>query len=104
MEVLIADKQTDRISDAQFGARAEAHAGAAVEAFEKGQEQAAGGLDLPGYPADLETSCLLNCRCAWSIEEFDDRWEATWITEGDERVCPECQQRGEEWNPFVQTK
>lgn len=104
METLIADKQGNLISDAMFEARAEAHAGAAVHAFEVGQEQAAGGLDLPGYPADGETSCGERCRCYWSIEETDEAWEATWITVGDERVCPECEERGIEWSPYVQPK
>lgn len=103
METLIADKQSNLISDAMFEARAEAHAGAAVEAFESGQA-ASTGLDLPAYPADGSTSCLSRCRCYWSIEEFDDRWEATWVTVGDERVCPECEEHGIEWAPFVQTK
>ena len=61
LELLIADQQTGRLSWAQFGAYAETQAGAAVHAFEVGQAQASGGLDLPGYPADNETSCYLNC-------------------------------------------
>lgn len=104
MEQLIAKKESGLLSPAQFGARAEMAAGSAVHAFEVGQGAAADGLDLPGYPADGDTSCLLNCRCFWSIEEFEDRYEATWVTVGDGVVCPECEQRGDAWAPYVQTK
>lgn len=104
MERLIADKQGNLISDAQFGVRAEMYAGAAIEAFEVGQARSSGGLDLPCYPADGDTSCMMSCRCYWEIEDVGDAWEAYWVTVGDERVCPECEERGQMYNPFVQVK
>lgn len=103
MEMLIWDHQQGRMTPAQFEARAEAHAGAAVQAFEKGQAETA-GLSLPVYPADGSTSCHWRCRCYWEIEETDTTYEATWVTVGDENVCPECEQYGEEYAPFIQDK
>lgn len=91
------------ISDRQFMALVEKQAGSAVNAFEQGQGTSS-GIDLPVYPADLETSCGLYCRCYWSIEEFDDHWEATWVTAGDDRVCPECEGRGAQYDPYVSYK
>lgn len=97
---LIANYADMQMTDKQFASWISQKAGAAVNAFEQGQGGAS-GIDLPVYPADLETSCGLMCRCLWSIDEFDDRWEATWITSGDDRVCPECEARGEAYSPFI---
>lgn len=97
---LIADYQAGRISDAQFAAWTEQKAGLAINAFEEGQGRTS-GIELPAYPADGSSECREYDRCWWEIEEFDDRWEATWITEADEKVCPTCERRGEEWAPYI---
>lgn len=85
-------------------ARAELYAGATVSAFEQGMAAAYDGIDLPDYPAAGNTSCLSRCRCFWTIDEFPDRYEATWNTVGDGAVCPECAANGQRWAPFVQMK
>src|SRR5436190_4071093 len=79
-------------------ARSALYAGASVHAFDRGRSQA-WGLDLPYFPADGLTACHGNCRCEWSIEDFDDRIEATWITVGDENTCDGCQARGNQYGP-----
>lgn len=100
---LLADYQAGRISDAQFAAWTEQKAGLAVNAYEQGQGRTE-GIELPVYPADGETSCREYCRCYWDIEEFDDHWEATWVTVGDELVCPECEERGATYDPYIASK
>lgn len=87
-------------------ARSSLYAGASVQAFDQGRAQA-WSLDLPYYPADGQTSCGGNCRCEWSIDNLDDRIEATWHTEGDGKVCDGCRARGNKYgpgSPFVQRK
>ena len=88
-------------------ARSALYGGGAVQAFHVGQSQD-WGIELPYYPADGETSCLGRCRCEWHItDNADGEPEATWVTVGDERVCPECEARGKEYgpgSPFTQSK
>lgn len=103
MQQLLDAYQQATITDAQFVAHVEQKAGGAVNAFEQGQGKS-GGINLPVYPADGQTSCREYCRCYWEIEEYESHWEATWITEGDELVCPECEARGEAYNPFIAYK
>ena len=59
-------------------------------------------LDLPAMPGDF--TCLSNCRCGWAVEEFPDRWEATWECADDPASCDECVAAGERWAPYVQPK
>jgi hypothetical protein len=87
-------------------ARSALYSGASVQAFDHGRA-GAWSLDLPYFPADHGTSCKSNCRCEWSIEEFDDRIEATWYTAGDDGVCDGCRARGNQYgpgSPFTQAK
>lgn len=91
------------VSEAQAVARARSYAGAAIDAFERGKADQV-GLSLPGYPSDGDTACLGSCRCVWTIEEFPDRWEATWRTRGDSGVCKGCKERAKQWAPYVQKR
>lgn len=87
-------------------ARSALYAGASVQAFDHGRGQAF-GLDLPYFPADGLTACHGNCRCEWSIDDLDDRIEATWHTVGDDATCADCADRGNQYgpdSPFVQQK
>lgn len=87
-------------------ARSALYAGAGVQAFDRGRGQA-WGLDLPYFPADGLTACHGNCRCEWSIEELEDRIEATWHVVGDEASCDGCIARGNQYgpgSPFTQAK
>lgn len=100
----VAEVDAGNLSGAQIAARAETYAGASVNAFEQAQHQAAIGdsaadWELPCYPADGETDCLANCRCAWDIVEDETGWTATWIAENDDRTCPGCTQRSEMYGP-----
>jgi hypothetical protein len=78
-----------------------------VNAFEQGKAAAAGEgkgvLVLPVYPADGETDCLSRCRCERAITSNDEesQWECRWITEGDDRVCSGCRERGMLYSHFV---
>lgn len=86
----------------QVAGRAPGYAGGSVNAFDQGREGAFGGsFTFPVYPGDGETSCYGNCRCYWVIDTYPDRYEMTWVTEGDGRVCPECAQRGVDYAPLV---
>jgi hypothetical protein len=60
------------------------------------------GIELPYEPGE-GTSCGAACRCRWRV---DVRWSpehqsnasfVTWVTASDKDVCPDCAQRGHEW-------
>lgn len=43
-----------------------------------------------------------NCRCHWSIREFNDRWECAWVLDpmGHE-TCGDCVERSQTWSPLI---
>jgi hypothetical protein len=94
-------------SQAYIGQRSALYAGASVNAYERGKTAEAsegkGVLVLPVYPADGGSSCRSNCRCEWVITSNDDehQWECRWDTRSDDRVCPECEERGMLYAHFV---
>ena len=56
--------------------------------------------DLPAYPRDGSTVCLVHCRCQWKIKKLSDTFfEATWKL-GAAEHCPDCIVRGRDWNPL----
>ena len=75
----------------------------AVQAFERGQA-VAWGIDLPAYPGDGQTECLVKCRCHWSLEDADDFINAWWILDPDAESCDDCIENGEVWSPLVVPK
>lgn len=63
-------------------------------------------IEFPYYPGE-GTSCGSGCRCRWQVEV---RWSdehksratfATWRTADDGDVCPDCQQRAQEWHDVM---
>jgi hypothetical protein len=100
LDGFMGDIRANGLSEAAIAARAELYSGAAVQAHGAGMA-AARGIELPAQPGDGSSPCLGRDRCAWSIDEFDDRWEATWKTRSDAAVCPVCKERGSAWNPLV---
>ena len=93
-------KSLGDLSADQIANQASLYGDAAVKAFEQGKG-ASWGVQLPGYPGDWETSCKAGCRCVWSIVDHGGETSYRWITASDSAVCPECEQRGIEWNPWV---
>ena len=92
-------------TEAEVRSRTRGHVSAAVKAHERAKARSySADLDLPAYPGDGSTKCVGNCRCRWDVREKDDQWEATWKTKGGAGGCEDCERRGGEWNPFVQTK
>lgn len=90
------------LSGDQMVARAGLYGSATVQTFERGNAASA-GLTLPYYPGE-GSPCQMRCRCAWEIEEFDDRWEANWQSMRDDAVCDVCQERDDTNNPLVVKK
>lgn len=95
--------EREGLSAAQIEARAAMYADAAVYAYEEARALDH-GFSLPAYPADHSTPCEGGCRCWWEITEDEANWYATWHTEGDDRVCPDCARNGRAWNPLVLPK
>lgn len=63
------------------------------------------GLDLPAYPLDGSTECLMNCRCHWKIVEKPTRWEATWVLGPVKTIhCATCLRRSKAWKPYISAK
>lgn len=78
-------------------ARSALYSGAAVEAFHQGQVQDY-GFSFDAYPGDGTSECLTACRCELQItDEDDENWAVSWITVGDSKVCPTCEDRGMTW-------
>ena len=63
------------------------------------------GLQLPYFPLDGLTDCMMNCRCHWEIQETSTEYLAYW-TLGPIKTshCDTCLGRRAESNPFVQAK
>jgi hypothetical protein len=93
------DMATGKLTAGQMEARAALFANSGTQAYEEGKA-ANYGLDLPAQPCDGSTQCVSNCKCSWSIEELDDRWEATWEL-GEADHCQDCLERANTWNPLV---
>lgn len=92
------------LSAAQIRARSRLYINATVQAYERGKAAAYGMPNLPEYPADGSQQCRANCRCSWSIAEFDDRWECTWVVDTAAESCEDCVENGRRWAPLVINK
>lgn len=56
--------------------------------------------ELPAYPRDGSTVCLMHCRCQWQIKRVSDVfYEARWIL-GKAEHCPDCIKRADLWGPI----
>jgi hypothetical protein len=73
-------------------ARARLYAGAIKHSFWRGTTK---GLDLPAYPGDGTSDCLVNCNCAWEIDGDDAYWRL-----GPTDHCETCRERATTWNPY----
>lgn len=56
---------------------------------------------LPEVPADGQQICSSGCKCNWSFEEFEDRWECTWNLEPGAKHCDSCLANSVNWSPLV---
>ena len=71
------------------------------KAWGKGQEKKTGMPELPAYPRDGTTLCLVYCRCRWRIKKISDtEYKAYWIL-GVAEHCPNCKCRARHWNPLT---
>jgi hypothetical protein len=70
------------------------------DAAADGARQSAPTFNLPEYPGERP-----GCTCAWDLQEFPDRWEATWLLdEQDPDRHPACQENARRWAPLVVRK
>lgn len=98
-EQFVRELGSAQLSPAQTAARARMYAGTAVTAYEQAMATS-NGIDLPTYPG-LDSECMTNCRCSWTIETTDTEVMAWWDTAGDANVCETCQSYGRRYNPLV---
>ncbi len=92
-----------KLSAAQIAARAQLYMASSTHAYERGRGASFKGLKLPQYPADGSQVCKANCKCSWSIDDMEDRYECTW-TLGVADHCSTCVSNAGQWSPFVQRK
>lgn len=97
-EQFVRDLASANLSPEQTAARAQMYAGSAVTAYESAMAYS-NGIDLPTYPG-MDSECLTNCRCSWTIETTDTEVMAWWDTAGDSKVCETCQGYGRKYNPL----
>ena len=89
----------NELSEAQIAARARLYIASSTQAFERAKA-ADRSISLPAYPGDGTSECMANCKCDWSIIEFDDRWEASWMLSQAEH-CDTCISRSTLWSPLI---
>lgn len=91
--------EADR-SEAQITQRSRLYGAASRQSFVRA-ELAAVGLtcELPAYPGDGTTDCLVNCVCAWSVRtlskgrgDYDVSWRL-----GAAEHCRQCRKRARVW-------
>lgn len=86
------------LSQAQINARLKMYINSASEAFWRGFTSDI-PLDLPAYPGDGSTACLVNCQCQWHIVPVSGGYDAYWRL-GVAEHCPDCVERARIWNPY----
>lgn len=86
---------------AQIQARARLYVDGSTAMYERARILVQGIPDLPQYPADGNQICKSNCKCHWQTQEFDDRWECTWVLEPAAEHCETCTSNAGKWNPLV---
>lgn len=96
---LVMQVKNGEISMAQASARMKMYINSAHEALWRAIGHSL-GIQLPAYPGDGSTQCLVNCQCSWNIVpvgrgEYDCYWEL-----GPAEHCDDCKIRAEQWNPF----
>jgi len=72
----------------------------AQQAFWAAWERAA-GITLPAHPGDCSTVCCTNCHCWWRVEWDGEGWVAYWELLSGLENCPDCEERGQMWYPWV---
>lgn len=86
------------LSQAQINARLKMYINSASEAFWRGLARDV-PIDLPAYPGDGSSACLVNCQCRWDIQPVDDGYNCYWRL-GEAEHCPDCMERARIWNPY----
>lgn len=84
----------------QWNNRAEMYGEAVQPLYWQGQTRF---LELPAYPGDCTSECLTSDRCMWFLDWIDQAnldVDAYWVNLKDDRVCPTCTVRGEDWFPL----
>lgn len=56
-------------------------------------------LPLPAMPGDGSTACLVNCGCAWDVQEVKGGYDAYW-RRGKNDSCQGCVEREQQWAPL----
>lgn len=90
--------EAGQLSEAQIVARLNMYINSASEAFWRGYASDI-PLDLPAYPGDGSTTCLVNCQCMWDIQRVPNGYDCYWML-GPAEHCPDCLVRAGEWNPY----
>lgn len=88
-------------SEAQIRVRSQMYAATTKYMYERGVWAAWEMPDLPAYPCDGSTPCLMYCGCGWHIVKLKTpgSWNATWRRTKKES-CPVCIERAEKWKPL----
>lgn len=88
-------------SEAQIRVRSQMYASATKYMYEKGTWAAWDMPDLPAYPADGSSECLINDRCSWRIVKLKTpgSWNCFWEIRPGEN-CPTCLERASKWKPL----
>ena len=91
----------DEISAAKIKQRAQLYLNAANATLQKATTAAMGMPQLPAYPGDGTTECLVNCKCTWWIKRMPGRgnWDCTWKLAPAEH-CDTCNARAVAWSPL----
>lgn len=80
--------------------RARLYAGNANETLQSSTVARLGLPELPAYPGDGTTECMVNCHCRWQIRKLSDGdYDVTWVL-GRAEHCPTCQARARAWSPL----
>lgn len=95
----LAQIERGELSQAQIEARLRMYINSASEAFWRGLARDI-PIDLPAYPGDGSSACLVNCQCQWEIMRvpgvgYDCFWRL-----GASEHCPDCVERAQIWNPY----
>ena len=96
----IRDADPEAVTEADVYQRSRLYGAASRQSFARAELAALGlTLELPAYPGDGTTRCLVNCKCRWSVRLLSKaRGDAdlTWRL-GAAEHCPQCRKRSKVW-------